>query len=118
MLNYPQPLDNVFQALADPTRRGMIARLSRGPASVSELAEPFDMSQPAISKHLKVLEGAGLIARRIDGSSRPCRLAKEGVEAVDQWLAMIRKALDANFERLDVLLAEMQPQSAKRRRRP
>jgi DNA-binding transcriptional ArsR family regulator len=111
-------LSDAFAALSDPTRRAILARLALGEVTVKELAEPFDMSQPAISKHLKVLEGAGLIARRIDGSSRPCRLAKEGVEAVDQWLAMMRKALDANFERLDVLLAEMQPQSAKRRRRP
>src|ERR1700743_2778373 len=91
-------LSDAFAALSDPTRRAILARLALGEVTVKELAEPFDMSQPAISKHLKVLEGAGLIARRIDGSSRPCRLAKEGVEAVDQWLAVMRKALGANFE--------------------
>ena len=74
-----------------------------------ELAEPFEMSQPAVSKHLKVLEGAGLIVRRIEGAKRPCRLAKEGVEVVDQWLAVLRKALARNYERLDAVLADMTP---------
>jgi DNA-binding transcriptional ArsR family regulator len=82
-----------------------------------ELAAPFAMSQPAISKHLKVLESAGLIARRIEGASRPCRLVKEGVEAIDQWLAIMRTALAANYERLDGVLAEMQTKQTKRRRR-
>src|ERR1700743_943806 len=94
-------LSDAFAALSDPTRRAILARLALGEVTVKELAEPFDMSQPAISKHLKVLEGAGLIARRIDGSSRPCRLAKEGVEAVDQWLPLMRQTLDANFEGVD-----------------
>jgi DNA-binding transcriptional ArsR family regulator len=110
-------LDTAFAALSDPTRRAILARLTLGEVTVMELAEPFAMSQPAISKHLKVLEGAGLIARRVDGASRPCRLAKEGVEAIDQWLALMRKALAANYERLDAVLAEMQLQPAKGRRR-
>ena len=80
-----------------------------------ELAEPFEMSQPAVSKHLKVLEGAGLIVRRIDGAKRPCRLAKEGVEVVDQWLAVLRKALARNYERLDAVLADMKPPKRKER---
>jgi DNA-binding transcriptional ArsR family regulator len=103
-------LNNAFSALSDPTRRAILARLALGESTVMQLAAPFDMSQPAISKHLKALEGAGLIARRIDGASRPCRLAKEGVEAIDQWLAMMRHALAANYNRLDALLAEPQPQ--------
>ena len=100
-------LDAAFLALADPTRRAILARLTRGEATVLELAEPFDMSQPAISRHLKVLEEAGLIARRIDGTRRHCRLADTGLDDVDQWLAMLRKALDKNYQRLDGLLAAM-----------
>ena len=81
-----------------------------------ELAEPFDMSQPAISKHLGVLERAGLIVRRVEGAKRPCRLAKEGVEVIDQWLAMLRKALASNYDRLDAVLAEMKPPKRRRKR--
>jgi DNA-binding transcriptional ArsR family regulator len=101
-------LDAAFSALSDPTRRAILARLAHGEATVMELAEPFDLTQPAISRHLKVLEQAGLIVKRIDGARRPCRLAKDGIEAVDRWLAMLRKALDQNYERLDRVLAEMQ----------
>jgi DNA-binding transcriptional ArsR family regulator len=100
-------LDSAFSALSDPTRRAILARLAVGEATVMELAEPFDMTQPAISRHLKVLEGAGLITRRVDGPKRPCRLAKAGVEAIDQWLAMLRDALARNYDRLDQVLAEM-----------
>jgi len=71
------------------------------------LARPFEMTQPAISRHLKVLEGAGLIVRRIEGTKRPCRLAKPGIEAIDQWLEMLRTALTRNYDRLDQVLAEM-----------
>jgi DNA-binding transcriptional ArsR family regulator len=71
-------------------------------------AEPFELTQPAISRHLKVLEQAGLIAKRVDGAKRPCRLAKDGLEAVDRWLAMLRKGLEQSYDRLDRLLAEMQ----------
>jgi DNA-binding transcriptional ArsR family regulator len=111
-----QSLDAAFSALADPTRRAILARLAQGEATVLELAEPFELSQPTISQHLKVLEKAGLISRRIDGTKRPCRLAKDGMEAIDQWLAMLRKAFEKNYERLDHVLAEMKPE--KRRERP
>jgi len=106
-------LDAAFSALADPTRRAILARLASGEATVMELAEPFDMTQPAISRHLKVLEGAGLIIRRIEGTKRPCRLAPEGVEAVDRWLAMLRNALAKNYDRLDEVLAAMKTEERK-----
>jgi DNA-binding transcriptional ArsR family regulator len=101
-------LDAAFSALADPTRRGILARLAKGEATVMELAEPFEMTQPAISQHLKVLEDAGLIVRRIEGTKRPRRLSKTGIEAMDQWLAMLRKALEKNYNRLDEVLAAME----------
>ncbi len=101
-------LDAAFSALADPTRRAILARLATGEATVNQLAEPFEMTQPAISQHLKVLEDAGLIIRRVDGTKRPRRLAKAGIEAMDHWLAMLRKALEKNYDRLDYVLAEME----------
>jgi DNA-binding transcriptional ArsR family regulator len=101
-------LDAAFSALADPTRRAILARLAKGEAAVNELAEPFEMTQPAISQHLKVLEDAGLIVRRVEGTKRPRRLAKAGIEAMDQWLAMLRKALETNYDRLDEVLAAME----------
>jgi DNA-binding transcriptional ArsR family regulator len=104
-------LDAAFSALSDPTRRAILARLAIGEATVMELAEPFEVTQPAISRHLKVLEGAGLIVRRVEGTKRPCRLAKTGMEAIDQWLAMLREALTRNYDRLDDVLADMKPQS-------
>jgi DNA-binding transcriptional ArsR family regulator len=100
-------LNASFSALADPTRRAILARLALGEATVTELAEPFDMTQPAISRHLKVLEGAGLITRRVEGTKRPCRLAPAAVTEIDQWLAMLRQALSANYDRLDDVLAAM-----------
>jgi len=100
-------LNAAFSALADPTRRAILARLAKGEATVMALAAPFEMTQPAISQHLKVLEGAGLVVRRVDGTKRPRRLAKAGVEAMDQWLAMLRKALEKNYDRLDEVLASM-----------
>lgn len=100
-------LDASFSALADPTRRAILARLALGEATVMELAAPFDMTQPAISRHLKVLEGAGLITRRVEGTKRPCRLAPAAVNEIDQWLGMLRKALSANYDRLDDVLAAM-----------
>jgi len=100
-------LDSTFSALSDPTRRAILARLALGEATVMELAEPFEMTQPAISRHLKVLEGAGLIVRRVEGAKRPCRLAKDGIENIDRWLEMLRKALEKNYDRLDVVLAAM-----------
>ena len=101
-------LDSVFAALSNPTRRGILARLVEGEASVTELAEPFDMSQPAVSQHLRILVEAGLVARRVEGSRRPCRLAPAGVAAVDEWLGMLRDALELNYDRLDALLAQEQ----------
>src|SRR5499427_4628141 len=101
-------LDAGFSALADPTRRAILARLAQGEATVMELAEPFEMTQPAISQHLKVLQAAGLIQSRVDGTRRPRRLAKAGIEAMDQWLAMLRRALEANFDRLDQVLANIE----------
>jgi len=101
-------LDTAFAALADPTRRAILARLAMGEATVMELAEPFEMTQPAVSQHLKVLEDAGLITRRVDGTKRPRRLAKAGIEAMDQWLAMLRTALEKNYDRLDQVLAAME----------
>ena len=103
-------LDAAFSALADPTRRAILARLASGEATVMELAEPFEMTQPAISRHLKVLEGAGLIIRRVEGTKRPCRLAPAGIDAIDQWLAMLREALAKNYDRLDEVLAAMKPE--------
>jgi DNA-binding transcriptional ArsR family regulator len=100
-------LDSAFSALADPTRRAILARLALGEATVMELAEPFEMTQPAISRHIKVLEGAGLILRRVEGTKRPCRLAPAAVAEIDQWLAMLRQALSANYNRLDDVLAAM-----------
>src|SRR6201993_958717 len=101
-------LDAAFSALADPTRRTILARLASGEATVNELAEPFKMTQPAISQHLKVLEDAGLIVRRVEGTKRPRRLAKAGIEAMDQWLVMLRKVLETNYDRLDEVLAGME----------
>ena len=101
-------LNATFSALADPTRRAILARLAKGEATVMELAKPFEMTQPAISQHLKVLEDAGLVIRRVEGARRPRRLAKGGIEAMDQWLAMLRKALDKNYDRLDKVLAGME----------
>ena len=94
--------------MADPTRRAILARLASGEATVMELAEPFEMTQPAISQHLKVLEEAGLVVRRVDGTKRPRRLAKDGIEAMDKWLSVLRKALEKNYDRLDQVLAAME----------
>jgi DNA-binding transcriptional ArsR family regulator len=102
-------LDSAFSALADPTRRAILARLAQGEATVNELAEPFEMTQPAISQHLKVLEDAGLIVQRIEGAKRPRRLAKAGIDAMDQWLDMLRRALEQNYDRLDRILAKPLP---------
>ena len=102
-------LDDSFAALADPTRRAILARLRDGQASVSELVRPFAMSQPAISRHLKVLERAGLIVRRAQGTKRLCSLSPGALAEIDQWLAMMRDAFAANYDRLDDVLAAMKP---------
>jgi DNA-binding transcriptional ArsR family regulator len=107
-------LDAAFSAVAHATRRAILTRLAQGEATVGELAEPFDMTQPAISQHLKVLEDAGLIVRRVDGTRRPRRLSKAGIEAMDQWLAMLRKALEKNYNRLDSVLAAMEPRKTEK----
>jgi DNA-binding transcriptional ArsR family regulator len=106
-------LNAAFSALADPTRRAILARLATGEETVMELAKPFEMTQPAISRHLKVLEGAGLIVRRVEGTKRPCRLAKGGIDAIDQWLGMLREALTKNYDRLDEVLADMKAEDRK-----
>lgn len=106
----PHHLDATFAALADPTRRAILARLAQGEATVTELARPFAMSQPAISKHLKVLERAGLISRSRQGSKRPCRLEARPLAEAGDWLEKCRETWDANFARLDDLLEELQPQ--------
>jgi DNA-binding transcriptional ArsR family regulator len=101
-------LDASFAALADPTRRAILARLASGEATVMELSKPFKMTQPAISQHLKVLEDAGLIVTRVERTKRPRRLAKAGIDAIDQWLAMLRKGLERNYDRLEQVLAAME----------
>jgi DNA-binding transcriptional ArsR family regulator len=105
-----QQLDATFAALADPTRRAILARLAAGEASVNELAEPFDMSQPAISKHLRVLEQAGLISRSREAQKRPCRLEAKPLAKADEWLERYREFWGASFDRLDSLLQEMKAQ--------
>jgi len=113
-------LDATFAALADPTRRAILARLASGEASVTELAEPFDMSQPAISKHLKVLERAGLVTRGRDAQRRPCKIAARPLEAAADWLDVYRRFWEHSFEELDVLLAEMKmkARNKQKKRRP
>jgi DNA-binding transcriptional ArsR family regulator len=103
----PDHLDATFAALADPTRRAILSRLASGEASVTELAEPFAMSQPAISKHLKVLERAGLISRGRDAQRRPCRLEARPLAEATEWLERYRQFWDASFQNLDALLDEM-----------
>jgi len=109
-------LDVAFAALADPTRRAILARLAQGEATVMELVKPFRLTQPAISQHLKVLEKAGLIKRRVEGTKRPCRLAEQGVREIDGWLGMLRQALATNYDRLDEILAEMEGKKGRRKR--
>jgi len=100
-------LDATFAALADPTRRAILARLASGEANVTELAKPFDMSQPAISKHLKVLERAGLISRGREAQSRPCKLEGRRLTEAIEWMERYRRAWEASFDRLDLYLEEM-----------
>src|SRR6188768_1300860 len=107
-------LDATFAALADPTRRAILARLATGEASVNELAEPFDMSQPAISKHLKVLERAGLISTAQDAQRRPRRIEAQPLAQATEWLERYRKIWEGNFQRLDSLLAELQEPASRK----
>jgi DNA-binding transcriptional ArsR family regulator len=112
----PHRLDATFAALADPTRRAILARLASGDASVMELAEPFAMSQPAISKHLKVLERAGLVSRGRDAQRRPRRLEAKPLAEATKWLERYRRYWEGNYRRLDALLAELK--TAQKRSRP
>jgi len=111
-----QRLDSTFAALADPTRRAILARLASGVASVTELAQPFAMSQPAISKHLKVLEQAGLISRGRDAQCRPRRLEAKPLREASGWLETYREFWEGSFQRLDALLEEMKTKEKKRAR--
>jgi DNA-binding transcriptional ArsR family regulator len=104
----PDRLDATFAALADPTRRAILARLALGETSVKELAEPFEISAPAISKHLKVLEKAGLISRGRDAQWRPCKLEPQALKSVDEWLERYRRLWEERFDRLEEYLRELQ----------
>jgi DNA-binding transcriptional ArsR family regulator len=107
-------LNETFAALADPTRRAILARLATGETSVMELARPFAMSQPAISRHLRVLERAGLISRGRDGQRRPCRIEAKPLEEANVWLEKYRQFWESNFQRLDALLDEMNTKPKRR----
>src|SRR5688500_634176 len=109
-------LDLTFAALADPTRRAILARLATGEATVGELAEPFEMSQPAISKHLKVLERAGLISRNVDAQRRPRKLEPKRLQEAVDWIERYREMFEQNYQRLDALLEELQAKPSKRKR--
>jgi DNA-binding transcriptional ArsR family regulator len=117
-MNTSDRLDLTFAALADPTRRAILARLATGIASVQELAEPFAMSQPAISKHLKVLERAGLVSVDVDAQRRPRRLEPKRLEEAVDWIERYREIFEQNYQRLDALLDELKarPPKAKRRK--
>ena len=109
----PRDLDAVFAALADPTRRAILSRLASGAASVTEIAAPFEMSQPAVSKHLKVLERAGLIERDVDRQRRPARLNAGPMAAAVRWLEEFEQFWSSSFDQLDSLLDEMKKAEAK-----
>jgi len=110
-------LSDTFAALADPTRRAILGRLSRGDASVNELAKPFDISLPAVSKHLKVLERAGLISRGREAQYRPCRLKAKPLKEASQWIDRYRRFWEGSFDRLDDYLKELQAEDKKRDRK-
>ena len=110
-------LTATFAALADPTRRAILARLALGETSVGDLAKPFDMSLPAVSKHLKVLERAGLIARGREAQWRPCRLDPRALKDIDQWLGRYRRLWEERFDRLDQYLRKLQAKEKKRGRK-
>lgn len=107
MKHAQDPLSTTLSALADPTRRAILARLSQGAATVNELAEPFDISLPSVSRHLKVLEGAGLISRGREAQWRPCRLEAAPLREVDGWLGRYRKFWEGSFDRMDAYLDEL-----------
>jgi DNA-binding transcriptional ArsR family regulator len=114
-MTHSERLDATFAALADPTRRAILARLASGEASVNELAEPFHISQPAISKHLKVLERAGLISRGQDAQRRPRRIEAQPLAEANEWLEKYREFWERNFQRLDSLLDELKAQPPSRK---
>jgi len=111
------PLSTTFSALADPTRRAILARLALGETSVSELSKPFDISAPAISKHLKVLERAGLITRGREAQWRPCRIEPGALRGVDDWLERYRRLWEERLDRLDAYLQQLQAKEKKRGRK-
>ena len=113
-MSYEQQLDATFAALADPTRRAILARLTIGEASVAELAEPFAVSQPAISKHLKVLEKAGLIRRGRDAQRRPARIEARPLQEANLWIERYRELWEANYRRLDGLLDELKTETPRK----
>lgn len=110
MLQYQDPLDLAYQALSDPTRRAMVERLARGPASVSELAEPFAMSMSAVVQHLKVLEASGLVASEKVGRVRTCRVEPQAITAAERWLNDRRKSVERSLDRLGAFLEATKPE--------
>jgi DNA-binding transcriptional ArsR family regulator len=116
-MNASDRLDLTFAALADPTRRAILARLATGTASVQQLAEPFAMSQPAISKHLKVLERAGLVSVDVDAQRRPRRLEPKRLQEAEDWIERYREIFEQNYQRLDALLDDLKEKPARAKRR-
>ena len=117
MLNMPDPLSTTLAALADPTRRAILARLTEGEASVNELAQPFEISLPAVSRHLKVLERAGLISRSREAQWRPCRLKAAPLKDVADWVEYYRRFWEESFDKLEEYLDELQAKEQKHGRR-
>jgi DNA-binding transcriptional ArsR family regulator len=112
MMN-PDPLSLTLSALADPTRRAILARLTKGEATVNEIAKPFNISLPAVSRHLKVLETAGLISRGREAQWRPCRLETKALRKVDDWLARYRRFWTASFDKMDAYIAELKSKESR-----
>jgi len=108
------PLSAAFSALADPTRRAILARLAEGEATVNEIAEPFEISLPAVSRHLKVLETAGLISRGRDAQWRPCKLEPQALKGIDEWLEFYRRVWDQRFDKMGAYIARLQKQKKKK----
>jgi DNA-binding transcriptional ArsR family regulator len=111
----PDPLSETLSALADPTRRAILERLAQGAATVNEIAEPFDISLPAISRHLKVLEGAGLISRGREAQWRPCQLEPQALKSVDEWLDRYRRFWTGSFDKMDAYIAELKKKKEERK---
>lgn len=111
------PLSETLSALADPTRRAILARLAEGEATVNELAEPFDISLPAISRHLKVLESAGLISRSREAQWRPCKLEPQALKNIDEWLEFYRRFWSGSFDKMDAYIAELKRKDAAKKKK-